>query len=124
MKDLRGFLDSQGVSYKGIVEKEDLEAKAKQTLSRMHNTAEQVCVCVCVCVYVRVCTNSYIIHTQKDRKTERQTRLTNVYTHTHTHTHTHTQQVYGPFSTADMRAWAEQGYFSGTRVTLIRYVCV
>jgi hypothetical protein len=71
IKDLRSFLDSQSVSYKGIVEKEDLEAKVAQTISRLQNQADQ---------------------------------------------------VYGPFSTLEMRSWAQQGYFSSARVTLIREV--
>ena len=69
IKELRAFLDSNSVSYQGIVEKEDLEAKAKQTVSRIRNQAHE---------------------------------------------------AYGPFSTADMRAWSAQGYFSGPRVVLIR----
>ena len=32
IKELRAFLDVHTVSYKGIVEKEDLEAKVKQVL--------------------------------------------------------------------------------------------
>ena len=71
IKELRAFLDSNSVSYQGIVEKEDLEAKARQTVSRIRNQADE---------------------------------------------------AYGPFSTADMQAWAAQGYFSGPKVVLIREV--
>eukprot|EP00288_Rhodomonas_lens_P014262 CAMPEP_0177716942 /NCGR_PEP_ID=MMETSP0484_2-20121128/14770_1 /TAXON_ID=354590 /ORGANISM="Rhodomonas lens, Strain RHODO" /LENGTH=366 /DNA_ID=CAMNT_0019228989 /DNA_START=9 /DNA_END=1109 /DNA_ORIENTATION=- len=69
IKALRAFLEMHGVSYEGIVEKEDLEAKAKQTCSRIRNQANE---------------------------------------------------VHGPFSTLQMRQWAQQGYFSGPKVALIR----
>eukprot|EP00960_Hanusia_phi_P036443 752318-Hanusia_phi.AAC.1 len=40
IKELRAYLDSQGVSYKGIVEKEDLEAKASQVLDKAKKARE------------------------------------------------------------------------------------
>ncbi|EKX44109.1 hypothetical protein GUITHDRAFT_109893 [Guillardia theta CCMP2712] len=42
IKDLRAYLDSQGVSYKGIVEKEDLEAKASQVLDKAKKMLDMV----------------------------------------------------------------------------------
>ncbi|KAJ1476236.1 hypothetical protein T484DRAFT_1966281 [Baffinella frigidus] len=69
LKQLRAFLDAQGVSYKDMVEKEDLEAKVKQLKSRAKTVREQ---------------------------------------------------VYGPFTTGQMRAWSKGGYFSGDKVLLIR----
>eukprot|EP00293_Proteomonas_sulcata_P016989 CAMPEP_0184302474 /NCGR_PEP_ID=MMETSP1049-20130417/12441_1 /TAXON_ID=77928 /ORGANISM="Proteomonas sulcata, Strain CCMP704" /LENGTH=373 /DNA_ID=CAMNT_0026613777 /DNA_START=1 /DNA_END=1122 /DNA_ORIENTATION=+ len=69
LKELKTFLDAQGVSYKGLIEKEELEAKAKQTINRIHNQVNE---------------------------------------------------VFGPFTTGQMRSWNAAGYFSGERVTFIR----
>ena len=69
IKELRAALDAQGVSYHGIVEKDDLEAKVRQVQSRARAQAEQ---------------------------------------------------VYGPFTTGQMRAWSKAGYFSGDKVLLFR----